>query len=79
MTDPNRHFGPRVDPATERSDPAVEERESVRSAPGIGDSEERLSYDKRAAAAVEAVRQMEAYLSGRSAGPGTRRPGPAKN
>lgn len=67
MIDPSRQFGPH-EPTAEPPDSAVGERESDRPAPSAQDSGEQLSYDKRAAAAVEAVRQMEAYLSGKSGG-----------
>ncbi len=65
MVDPRRQSGPRC-PTAETLDSAVCEGVSDHPVPGGEDGGRDLSHDERAAAAVEAVRQMEAYLSGKS-------------
>jgi hypothetical protein len=66
MTDPNRPSSPHDScPSVESTEPAVSKRAVPLPASRSGDTDE-LSYDQRAAAAIEAVRQLEAHFAGRS-------------
>lgn len=79
MTDRNHQSGPHINPAAEASDVVVKEQESNHTAPSSGHIEKQLSYDQRVAAALEAARQIEADLCGKSARLSTRRAGLSTN
>lgn len=66
MTDLNRPPSPSdPHPSIEVPERPVTEREAHPSTSEPGSIDE-LSYDQRAAAAIEAVRQLEAHLAGRT-------------
>jgi hypothetical protein len=66
MTDLNRPSSPSdIHPSTETSEQTGTEQEAHLSAANPEPIDE-LSYDQRVAAAIEAVRQIEAYFAGKT-------------